>query len=288
MLIKKNKVADPQGAVTKEKKKIDFKSLIKNRVFLAASAIILSALIVFGGDLFMDKVFNKTVYVIKAKTDIPKGEPITQDMLEAKESGKLGLASDAIYDINDAVGKYAKVDIYVGDLVTGSKTSMSEPFEYPYLHSLQPDELAISVSLSSSAAGLSSKVRSGDIVSVFGTPLEDKNGGENLRALAPPELKYVKVLAVSDEGGIDIVDSNQYAEGKLLTPTSVSLLVNSSQATLLAGLEQKSRIHLALVTRDQDKAVELIKKQHEYFQNAQYAPPAILPPQPVEEDELNG
>lgn len=284
MLIKKNTVAESNSTVTKEKKKIDFKALIKNRVFLAGSAIFLSAMLVFGGNLFMDKMLNNTVYVIKAKTEILKGKPITQDMLVAMEAGKLGLASDAIYDMSNAVGKFAKVDIFSGDLITEAKVSVIEPFEFPYLHNLHPNELAISVSLSSSAAGLSSKVRAGDIVSIFGTPLEDKSGGENLNAMAPAELKYVKVLAVSDEGGIDIVSSNQYADGKMLTPSSVTLLVNSAQATLLAGLEQKSRIHLALVTRDQDIGSELLKEQEAYFTHI----PVVLPPMPQQEEQENG
>lgn len=263
---KKDQTSSVKEEKPNEKKKIDFKLLIRNRIFLATSAIVLSGILVFGGTFLMDKLLNSTVSVVKAKEDISKGTRITENMITYAEVGKLGLSEDTILDASQVVGKYAAVDMYQSDVLRSSKTTVTVPFDFPYLHVLRDGELAVAVSLNSVAAGLSAKVRAGDVVSIYGTPIEEEPKGNSFFAYAPEELEYVRVLAVSGENGIDITESNQYVEDKLNTPITITLLVNQTQAALLAGLEQKSRIHLALATREKEKAEYLLQQQAEFFQ----------------------
>ena len=64
----------------------------------------------------------------------------------------------------------------------------------------------------------------------------------------PPELQYVEVISVTASSGYDANTGEAVGEEKEL-PSTVTLLVTTEQAKVLAGLEQESELHLALVYR---------------------------------------
>lgn len=63
----------------------------------------------------------------------------------------------------------------------------------------------------------------------------------------PPELQYVEVISVTASSGYD-ANTGEVVDEKEL-PSTVTLLVTTEQAKVLAELEHDSELHLALVYR---------------------------------------
>ena len=70
----------------------------------------------------------------------------------------------------------------------------------------------------------------------------------------------MEVLAVTTAKGLDenlqVMDDKSNDEKQL--PSTVTLLANTTQAKILADLEAKSKIHIALVYRGNDKDFKTI------------------------------
>ena len=67
-----------------------------------------------------------------------------------------------------------------------------------YLGKLNGENLAISVSIKTFAAGLSGKLEAGDIVTLIASDV-----GEKKETLVLPELKYVEIIATTASSGAD-------------------------------------------------------------------------------------
>ena len=61
-------------------------------------------------------------------------------------------------------------------------------------------------------------------------------------------LQYVEVISVTASSGYD-ANTGEAVEDEKELPSTVTLLVTTEQAKVLAGLEQESELHLALVYR---------------------------------------
>ena len=95
-----------------------------------------------------------------------------------------------------------------------------------------------------------------DIVSVL--VADYKGMGETV---IPPELQYVEVISVTASSGYD-ANTGEAVEDEKELPSTVTLLVTTEQAKVLAGLEQESELHLALVYRGApENAEEFIAAQ---------------------------
>ena len=79
----------------------------------------------------------------------------------------------------------------------------------------------------------------------FSVPYMDEHMGETV---IPPELQYVEVISVTASSGYD-ANTGEAVEDEKELPSTVTLLVTTEQAKVLAGLEQESELHLALVYR---------------------------------------
>ena len=145
-------------------------------------------------------------------------------------------------DKKEVVGKYATADLAAGDYILSSKLSSVPAAENAYLYNLDGTKKAISVTIKSFATGLSGKLESGDIVTVIVADYQGK--GETA---IPPELQYVEVISVTASSGYD-ANTGEVVDEKEL-PSTVTLLVTTEQAKVLAELEQDSELHLALVYR---------------------------------------
>lgn len=79
----------------------------------------------------------------------------------------------------------------------------------------------------------------------YGLKTPPKYMGETV---IPPELQYVEVISVTASSGYD-ANTGEAVEDEKELPSTVTLLVTTEQAKVLAGLEQESELHLALVYR---------------------------------------
>lgn len=217
--------------------------IFRNRTVIGVLCILLALIICFGVTPLFSRSASEKTEIVRVTMDIKEGDEITAEMVQTVEVGAYNLPQNLMTDKKEVVGKYATADLAAGDYILSSKLSAVPAAENAYLYNLDGTKQAISVTIKSFATGLSGKLESGDIVSVL--VADYKGMGETV---IPPELQYVEVISVTASSGYDANTGEAVGDEKEL-PSTVTLLVTTEQAKVLAGLEQESELHLALVYR---------------------------------------
>lgn len=213
-----------------------------NRTVIGVLCILLALIICFGVTPLFSRSASEKTEIVRVTKDIKEGDEITAEMIQTVEVGAYNLPQNLMTDKKEVVGKYATADLTAGDYILSSKLSAVPAAENAYLYNLDGKKQAISVTIKSFATGLSGKLESGDIVTVIVADYQGK--GETA---IPPELQYVEVISVTASSGYD-ANTGEVVDEKEL-PSTVTLLVTTEQAKVLAELEQDSELHLALVYR---------------------------------------
>lgn len=214
----------------------------RNRTVVGVLCILLALIICFGVTPLFSRSASEKTEIVRVTKDIKEGDEITAEMVQTVEVGAYNLPQNLMTDKKEVVGKYATADLAAGDYILSSKLSAVPAAENAYLYNLDGKKQAISVTIKSFATGLSGKLESGDIVTVIVADYQGK--GETA---IPPELQYVEVISVTASSGYD-ANTGEVVDEKEL-PSTVTLLVTTEQAKVLAELEQDSELHLALVYR---------------------------------------
>ena len=245
----------------------------KNHALLGIVSIIFGLVIAFVLTPIYAGMLEKQKDVVRVKESIGKGELINADKLETVSVGVYNLSPEVVKNMDDIMGKYAKSDFYKGSYITSEGLSNAPLEEDTYLNDIPEDKYAISITVQSFAAGLSSKLIKGDIVTI----ITKKGEGEEEVTEIPRELTYVEVLSTTEENGKDkeskenlqAKEDDDKRNEKLAT---ITLLVNATQAEELASFENQRGIHVALKCRnntvlkekllnEQDKIFEKIKEE---------------------------
>lgn len=216
--------------------------IFRNRTVIGVLCILLALIICFGVTPLFSRSASEKTEIVRVTKDIKEGDEITAEMVHTVEVGAYNLPQNLMTDKKEVVGKYATADLAAGDYILSSKLSAVPAAENAYLYNLDGKKQAISVTIKSFATGLSGKLESGDIVTVIVADYQGK--GETA---IPPELQYVEVISVTASSGYD-ANTGEVVDEKEL-PSTVTLLVTTEQAKVLAELEQDSELHLALVYR---------------------------------------
>ena len=216
--------------------------IFRNRTVIGVLCILLALIICFGVTPLFSRSASEKTEIVRVTMDINEGDEITAEMVQTVEVGAYNLPQNLMTDKKEVVGKYATADLAAGDYILSSKLSAVPAAENAYLYNLDGTKQAISVTIKSFATGLSGKLESGDIVTVIVADYQGK--GETA---IPPELQYVEVISVTASSGYD-ANTGEVVDEKEL-PSTVTLLVTTEQAKVLAELEQDSELHLALVYR---------------------------------------
>ena len=216
--------------------------IFRNRTVTGVLCILLALIICFGVTPLFSRSASEKTEIVRVTKDIKEGDEITAEMVQTVEVGAYNLPQNLMTDKKEVVGKYATADLAAGDYILSSKLSAVPAAENAYLYNLDGTKQAISVTIKSFATGLSGKLESGDIVTVIVADYQGK--GETA---IPPELQYVEVISVTASSGYD-ANTGEVVDEKEL-PSTVTLLVTTEQAKVLAELEQDSELHLALVYR---------------------------------------
>lgn len=216
--------------------------IFHNRTVIGVLCILLALIICFGVTPLFSRSASEKTEIVRVTKDIKEGDEITAEMVQTVEVGAYNLPQNLMTDKKEVVGKYATADLVAGDYILSSKLSAVPAAENAYLYNLDGTKQAISVTIKSFATGLSGKLESGDIVTVIVADYQGK--GETA---IPPELQYVEVISVTASSGYD-ANTGEVVDEKEL-PSTVTLLVTTEQAKVLAELEQDSELHLALVYR---------------------------------------
>ena len=216
--------------------------IFRNRTVIGVLCILLALIICFGVTPLFSRSASEKTEIVRVTKDIKEGDEITAEMVQTVEVGAYNLPQNLMTDKKEVVGKYATADLVAGDYILSSKLSAVLAAENAYLYNLDGTKQAISVTIKSFATGLSGKLESGDIVTVIVADYQGK--GETA---IPLELQYVEVISVTASSGYD-ANTGEVVDEKEL-PSTVTLLVTTEQAKVLAELEQDSELHLALVYR---------------------------------------
>lgn len=235
---------------------------LKNRTVLGLLCIALSLAICF----FITPLFNKTISqktgIVRVQKDIKAGDEITRDKVQVMEVGGYNLPADVIRDLETVIGSYAVSDLMPGDYILHSKVSAQPPGADTYLYQLDGSRQAISVTVKSFAAGLSGKLRGGDIVSII-APDYRKMG----ETVIPQELQYIQVIAVTANSGEDANTGADDREKEKALPATLTLLASPIQCKVLAELELEGNLHAVLVYRGQpETAGQFIKAQDQQLE----------------------
>ncbi|AIQ13817.1 Flp pilus assembly protein CpaB [Paenibacillus durus] len=241
------------------------KKLFHNRTALGAICILLSLVLCLVIAPLLNRSASEHTSIVRIVKDVSKGAPITADQIEAVKVGAYQLPTDVLKSTDAVIGQYAAVDLKKGDYLLPAKLSQT-PLD-AYLNRLDGYKQAISVTIKSLAAGLSGKLQPGDIVTLIASDY-----GELRATSLPPELQYVEVLAITASTGLDAqtrsnAPADKEGDEKEL-PSTLTLLVLPQQAQLLADLENKGKLHAALVYRgNAATAKSFTDKQDAYFKD---------------------
>mgnify|MGYP003294574049 CR=1 FL=1 len=235
------------------------KSKPKNRTIIGIVCMVLAVAITFLIAPAVNKLTTDTVEVVRLSTDVLQGSKISEGQVEIVKMKTDTVPSGAFTQTAEVVGKYAASNLYAGDCLTKAKVTGNSNTADDTFMSLNGQKYAMSFTIDSFAAGLSGKLKNGDIISLV---IMDKSTG---KSIMPAEFKYVKIITTTTAGGVDQDKVVKNDDGSYEPPSTVTLLVNATQARLLAEYEE-STINCVLVYRGTvENANKFLEKQDAYF-----------------------
>ena len=235
---------------------------MKNRTFIGLICIVLAVLTTFVVSPMVNRMSEGKTEVVRFVKDLSQGAQITEDDIEVVNLVKSSLPEAFIADSSEVIGKFAKSDLYAGDIAMEAKLTADANASVNVLNALSGDKVAMSVSIASFAGGLSGKLRNGDIISFYVTDDDDQT-------TIPETLKYVRVITTTTAGGVDENDVQPNEDGTFELPTTITVLVSVAQAQELANYEEIATMHVALVYRGNDEiAQQFLDKQEEILSEA--------------------
>ena len=95
--------------------------VFKSKIFLGIICIVLAAVIAF---LILPRFYaskSMTTEAVKLNEDVPVGTIISSEMLSTVEVGSYGLPGSVITQQEDAIGKVASQNRYVGEFQTNTR-----------------------------------------------------------------------------------------------------------------------------------------------------------------------
>lgn len=231
-----------------------------NRFIYGILSILLAAIIAFVAIPSITRKTSSTAEIVRVVKPLERGQQITAEDVELIEVGSFNLPENVAARIEDVEGTYAAADLTPGDFILADKVSAAPLSSDPALYDIPDGKIAISVTTQTLATALSDKLQSEDIIRFYHYDDESQllNPVEDI-----PELRYVKVLSVTDSKGLDIDYTRppEEDEEKLQTAT-ITVLATPEQAMLLTRYENEGVLHVALISRgNKTLGEELILRQ---------------------------
>jgi pilus assembly protein CpaB len=239
-------------------------NILKNRTVIGLICIALSFIICFGLTPLFNSAVRAQTEIVRISDTVKKGEVITANKLETVKIGAYNLPGNVVKRKDEVIDKYAAAELQKGDYILSTKLSGTPLTEFEYLSELDGTKQAMSITIKSFAAGLSGKLEPDDIISLISA-----SSGNTGLIVTPPELKYVKVLAVTLGTGADktyTTGNEKSGDGEKELPATLTLLVNPTQEKVLVGLEQNGNLHVTLAYRGaKANADKFLAAQDLYF-----------------------
>ena len=234
---------------------------MKNRTIIGIVCIVLALVVTFAVAPLVNKLSDSRTDIVRLKNDIVQGHMIQESDIEVVTVGSTGLPTNIITKEEAVVGKFAACDLKANTDLLQSMISDKSDSADDVFHTLDGKKQAISITISSFAGGLSGKLENGDIVSLV--IFEN----ETNEATIPGGLTYVKVITTTTAEGFDKDELTPNEDGTYELPTTLTLLVNPTQAKMLVEYENRGVIHADLVYRGDSKtAQKFLDAQDLYFE----------------------
>ena len=182
--------------------------------------------------------------------------------------GGYNLPVNVAHSLDDVEGLYVTADLAAGDYILTSKVSSVPVSSDVALNDIPSGKVAISLTVKTLASGLSDKLQPNDIVRIYHF-LET--------AEEVPELRFVKVLSVTDSDGINVDNTKEPAEDEEPQQSAtITVLASPEQARIITELENDGVAHVALISRNNDQlAEELLAEQDKTLQEI-YFPETLV------------
>ena len=226
--------------------------VFKSKIFLGIICIVLAAVIAF---LILPRFYaskSMTTEAVKLNEDVPVGTIISSEMLSTVEVGSYGLPGSVITKQEDAIGKVASQNLYVGEFLTNTRIITEE--EYQQLVEDQTKGLSngyclVTVEFPSASACVASILRAGHIVDVHESVENEDDTITVQKVLSSmyvydvlnAELQSLSELDVKLEEALVEEDTDFDFE-----PAFVVFRCTEEQAQTLIRLERMEALHLTL------------------------------------------
>lgn len=241
---------------------------LNNRFIFGILSLVLAAVIAFVALPTIARQTNGKTEIVRITQPVLKGEKITSDNAEVVEVGGYNLPSNVAHSMEDVEGLYVTADLAAGDYILTSKVSTIPVSSDVALNDIPSGKVAISLSVKTLASGLSDKLQPGDIIRIYHF-LET--------AEEVPELRFVKVLSVTDADGINVDNTKEPTEDEEPQQSAtITVLASPEQARIITEMENDGVAHVALISRNNDQlAEELLAEQDKTLQEI-YFPETLV------------
>lgn len=242
---------------------------LNNRFIFGLLSLLLAAVTAFVALPVIARQTNGKTEVVRVTAPILKGETVNADNTETVEVGSYNLPSGTARSLDDVKGLYATTDLFPGDYILPAKVSPVPISSDTALNSIPSGKVAISLTIQTLASGLSDKLQPGDIIRIY--HFLDV-------AVEVPELRFVKVLSVTDSGGVNVDNTREPLEdGEKQQSATITVLASPEQARTITLLENDGIAHVALVSRGNEKLAEELLAEQECTLQEIYFPETLLP-----------
>ena len=241
---------------------------LNNRFIFGILSLVLAAVIAFVALPTIARQTNGKTEIVRITQPVLKGEKITSDNAEVVEVGGYNLPSNVAHSMADVEGLYVTADLAEGDYILTSKVSTVPVSSDVALNDIPSGKVAISLTVKTLASGLSDKLQPGDIIRIYHF-LET--------AEEVPELRFVKVLSVTDSDGINVDNTKETTEDEEPQQSAtITVLASPEQARIITEMENDGVAHVALISRNNDQlAEELLAEQDKTLQEI-YFPETLV------------
>ena len=241
---------------------------LNNRFIFGILSLVLAAVIAFVALPTIARQTNGKTEIVRITQPVLKGEQVTKENAEVVEVGGYNLPTNVAHSLEDVEGLYVTADLAAGDYILTSKVSSVPVSSDVALNDIPSGKVAISLTVKTLASGLSDKLQPNDIVRIYHF-LET--------AEEVPELRFVKVLSVTDSDGINVDNTKEPTEDEEPQQSAtITVLASPEQARIITELENDGVAHVALISRNNDQlAEELLAEQDKTLQEI-YFPETLV------------
>ena len=241
---------------------------LNNRFIFGILSLVLAAVIAFVALPTIARQTNGKTEIVRITQPVLKGEKITSDNAEVVEVGGYNLPSNVAHSMEDVEGLYVTAELAAGDYILTSKVSTVPVSSDVALNDIPSGKVAISLTVKTLASGLSDKLQPGDIIRIYHF-LET--------AEEVPELRFVKVLSVTDSDGINVDNTKEPTEDEEPQQSAtITVLASPEQARIITEMENDGVAHVALISRNNDQLAEQLLAEQDKTLQEIYFPETLV------------